>query len=175
MTLPSSMKIGKAKADIDTSVITADLRAEYQLEANWLDILPHAGVRYTALRTDSHDLKVNGSMLNSVDAETQHVVQFPVGVTLTKNIDAWGWTVKPQVDVSIIPAVGDKDMNTKVRFSGVNAVDSIDTRIMDSTSWSGMVGVQAEKGNLTFGLNYGIQASSHETDQKIQASIGWKF
>lgn len=175
MGLPASMKMGTAKADVDTSVITADLRAEYQLKTNWLDILPHAGVRYTALRTDSHDLKVNGSVLNSVDAETQHIVQFPVGVTLTKNIDAWGWNVKPQVDVSVIPAAGDKDMNTKVRFSGVDAVDSIDTRIMDSTSWSGMVGVQASKGNLSFGLNYGIQASSHETDQRVQASIGWKF
>ena len=175
MALPASMKMGTAKADVDTSVITADLRAEYQLKSNWLDILPHAGVRYTALRTDSHDLKVNGSVLNSVDAETQHIVQFPIGVTLTKNIDAWGWNVKPQVDVSVIPAAGDKDMNTKVRFSGVDAVDSIDTRIMDSTSWSGMVGIQASKGNLSLGLNYGIQASSHETDQRVQASIGWKF
>jgi len=175
MGLPASMKMGTAKADVDTSVITADLRAEYQLNTNWLDILPHAGVRYTALRTDSHDLKVNGSVLNSVDAETQHIVQFPIGVTLTKNIDAWGWNVKPQVDVSVIPAAGDKDMNTKVRFSGVDAVDSIDTRIMDSTSWSGMVGIQASKGNLSLGLNYGIQASSHETDQRVQASIGWKF
>ncbi len=175
MGLPASMEMGTAKADVDTSVITADLRAEYQLKTNWLDILPHAGVRYTSLRTDSHDLKVNGSVLNSVDAETQHIVQFPIGVTLTKNIDACGWNVKPQVDVSFIPAAGDKDMNTKVRFSGVDAVDSIETRIMDSTSWSGMAGIQASKGNLTFGLNYGIQASSHETDQRVQVSIGWKF
>ena len=175
MALPASMEMGSAKADVDTSVITADLRAEYQLNTNWLDILPHAGVRYTALRTDSHDLKINGSVLNSVEADTQHIVQFPIGVTVSKNFDAWGWNVKPQADVSFIPAVGDKDMNTKVRFSGVDAVDSIDTRIMDGSSWAGMVGVKAEKGNLSFGLNYGIQASSHETDQKVQATIGWKF
>jgi len=51
----------------------------------------------------------------------------------------------------------------------------VNTRIMDSTSFGGMLGVQAEKGNLALGLNYGVQASRHETDQKVQLSIGWKF
>jgi hypothetical protein len=37
------------------------------------------------------------------------------------------------------------------------------------------VGVQAEKGKFSFGLNYGVQASSHETDQNVQVKLGWKF
>ena len=56
-----------------------------------------------------------------------------------------------------------------------NAVDGVNTRIMDSTSWSGMIGVQAEKGNFALGLNYGIQASSHETDQNVNLGFSWKF
>jgi hypothetical protein len=51
----------------------------------------------------------------------------------------------------------------------------VNTRIMDSTSWAGTVGVQAEKGKFTFGLNYGVQASSNETDQNVQVKLGWKF
>lgn len=175
MSLPSSMQMGQAKADVDTGVFTADLRAEYQIKTNWLDILPHAGVRYTSLHTDSHDLKINGSTLNSVDSDTQNIVQFPVGVTVSKNIDVAGWNVKPKADVSVIPAAGDKEAFTKVNFSGINAMDSVNTRIMDSTSWGGMIGVQAEKGNLNFGLNYGVQASRHETDQNVQFTLGWKF
>ena len=121
------------------------------------------------------DLKVNGSVLNSTNADTQHIVQFPVGVTLSKDFSFADWNVKPMADVSVIPAVGDKDMNSKLRFSGVDAVDSFDSRIMDSTSWAATVGVQAEKGKFTFGLNYGVQASSHETDQNVQVKLGWKF
>ena len=175
MGLPSALGMGNAKADIDTSAITADLRAEYQLKTDWVDVLPHVGVRYTALRTDSHDLKVNGSVLNSLEADTQHIVQFPVGVTLSKDFSFADWTVKPSADISFIPAVGDKDMSSKVRFSGVDAVDSFDARVMDSSSWAATLGVQAEKGKLTFGLNYGVQASSHETDQNVQVKLGWKF
>ena len=46
---------------------------------------------------------------------------------------------------------------------------------MDSTSWAGTLGVQAEKGNLALGLNYGLQASSRETDQSVSVGISWKF
>lgn len=175
MNLPASLGMGQAKADVDSHAFTADLRAEYQFKTDWLDILPHAGVRYTALHTDGYDLKVNGSTLNSVDSDTQNIVQFPIGVTVTKNIDVAGWNIKPQADVSVIPAAGDKKASTKVSFSGIDAADSVNTRIMDSTSWAGMLGIQAEKGNLALGLNYGVQASRHETDQKVQFNIGWKF
>ena len=175
MNLPASMGMDQAKADVDTNAFIADLRAEYQINTSVMDILPHAGVRYTALNTERHDLKVNGSKLNSVDSDTQHIVQFPIGVTVSKDIDVSGWNVKPQADVSVIPAAGEKKAFTKVHFSGVDAMDSMNTRIMDSTSWAGMVGVQAEKGNLSLGLNYGVQASSHETDQGVRFTLGWKF
>lgn len=175
MKLPASLGMGQAKADVDSHAFTADLRAEYQFKTDWLDILPHAGVRYTALHTDGYDLKVNGSTLNSVDSDTQNIVQFPIGVTVTKNIDVAGWNIKPQADVSVIPAAGDKNASTKVSFSGIDAADSVNTRIMDSTSWAGMLGVQAEKGNLALGLNYGVQASRHETDQRVNVGISWKF
>ncbi|MBQ4615734.1 MAG: autotransporter domain-containing protein [Mailhella sp.] len=175
MGLPASLGMSSAKADVDTAAFTADLRAEYQLKTGWLDVLPHVGVRYTALRTDAHDLKSGGEVLNSVERDTQNIVQFPIGVTLSRDFDLAGWALKPAVDLSFIPAAGDKDARTSVNFSGIDAVDSFDTRIMDSTSWAATVGVQAEKGAFSLGLNYGVQASSHETDQNVQLKLGWKF
>ena len=99
----------------------------------------------------------------------------PVGVSVTKNIDADGWTVKPRVDVSVIPVAGEKKNTTRVSYAGIDAMDCISTRIMDSTSFSGMAGLQAEKGNLALGLHYGVQASRHETDQRVSVGISWKF
>mgnify|MGYP000986136969 CR=1 FL=1 len=121
MSMPASFGMGQAEADVDTGAFTADLRAEYQIKTSWVDILPHAGVRYTALHTDSYNLKVNGSTLNNVKSDTQNIVQFPIGVTVTKNIEMGGWNVKPQADVSVIPAAGNKIANTRVKFSGVDA------------------------------------------------------
>ncbi|MBR5882736.1 MAG: autotransporter domain-containing protein [Mailhella sp.] len=175
MSLPHSMRMKNAKADIDTSVFTADLRAEYQLKTALLDLLPHAGLRYTALKTDSYELKSGGTHINHVKSDTQNIVQFPVGLTISRDFDCCGWSVKPLADISVIPAAGEKKAFTKVRFSGLNAWDSANSRIMDSTSWSGTVGIQAEKGNMTFGLNYGLLASSNETDQSVQVKFGWKF
>jgi uncharacterized protein with beta-barrel porin domain len=175
MNLPASLQMGQAKADVDTGAVTLDLRAEYMVRTDWADILPHAGVRYTSLHTDRHDLKVNGSKLNSVSADTQNIVQFPVGVTVKKDMDVSGWNVKPQVDVAVIPAAGQKDAFTKVNFSGLDTSDTVNTRIMDSTSWSGTVGVQASKDNLSMGINYGVQAGRHETDQRVNAVLSWKF
>ena len=175
MGLPSILGMGKADADIDTTAFTADLRAEYQLSTAFVDVLPHVGVRYTALKTDAHDLKADGGVLNSVASNTQNIVQFPIGVTLSKNIAFADWNVKPMVDVSFIPAAGDKEADTKVNFSGTSAWGTVNSRIMDSTSWAGIVGIQAEKGSFSLGLNYGVQASSHETDQNVQIKLGWKF
>ena len=148
LNLPASMGMGQGKADVDTNAFIADLRAEYQIHTDVVDLLPHAGVRYTSLNTESHDLKVNGSVLNHVASDTQHIVQFPIGVTVSKDIDVSGWNVKPPADVSVIPAAGEKKNTTKVFHSGINAVDGVNTRIMDSTSWAGTVGIQAEKGQL---------------------------
>ena len=175
MSLPASMGMNRAEADVDTGAFIADIRAEYQIRTAVADILPHAGVRYTALHTGSHDVTVDGSLLNHAASDTQHIVEFPVGVSVTKNIDVNGWNVKPQADVSVIPAAGEKKNTTKVSYAGISAMDSVSTRIMDSTSVSGMLGIQAEKGNLAFGLNYGVQASRHETDQRVNVGISWKF
>lgn len=164
-----------ADSDVDTKALTADLRAEYLVKTDVVDILPHVGVRYTALKTDSHDLKVDGSVLNSVKADTQYIVQFPIGVTVSKDFSWSDWTIKPMADLSVIPASGDKHASTVVNFSGLNAWDNVYTRVMDRTSWAGTLGLQARKGHFTLGMNYGVQHASNETDQNVQVMLNWMF
>lgn len=175
MSLPDSMCMNSAEADVDTRTFIADLRAEYQTSIDVADILLHAGVRYVSLHTKSYDVLVGGSLLNRAASDTQRIIQFPVGVGFAKNIEVNGWTVKPQADVSVIPTAGDKRNTTKVSYAGISAEDSLSTRIMDSTSVSGMLGIHAEKDNFVFGLNYGVQASRHETDQRVNVVGIWKF
>jgi len=175
MALPSSIDMGVAKADIDTSAFTADLRAEYELKAGWLNVVPHIGLRYTMLKTDAHELSVPGGVMTEFAADTQNIMQFPIGVALSADTTFGGWTVKPGADVSFIPACGETDAYTRMHFTGVDAWDSVNSRIMDSTSYAAELSLKAEKGNFSLGLSYGVQASSHETDQNIQVKFGWKF
>ena len=175
MGLPASMQMPRAKADVDTHAFTADLRLEYAIPTEYVDILPHVGVRYTHLHTDSYSLKVNGAVLNSVSSDDQDIVQFPVGVSLAADCEWRDWSVKPMADVSYIPAVGDHKTKSNVRYSGLNAVDRASMRIMDDDSWSGMLGLMAERENFAMGLHYTVQASSHETDQGVNMTLGWKF
>ena len=175
MSLPSSLGMGTAEADVYTRAFTADLRAEYLFRTDFLNIMPHAGVRYTALYTDDYDLEVNGSRLNSVESDMQNIVQFPVGVTFSRDIAASGWIVKPQVDLAVVPAVGELRTVSEVSWAGINATDDVSTRVMDTVSYTGRAGIQAEMGNFAIGLNYGIQAAWHETNHSLNAGFTWKF
>ncbi len=158
-----------------TRAFTADLRAEYLFNTDTLDIMPHIDVRYTALYTDDYELEVNGSRLNSVESDMQNIVQFPVGVTFSKDIAASGWIVRPKLDLSVIPAFGELKAESKVCWSGINATDSVNMRIMDTVSYAGTLGIQAEYGNFAIGLNYGLQGAWHETSHSLNAGFTWKF
>ena len=86
-----------------------------------------------------------------------------------------GWKVKPQADLSVVPAVGDTKTKIDVRTPGVNASDSMKRRVMDTTSFDGVFGVEVQKDNVSFGLGYNIQASEHQTGQGVTASFMYKF
>ena len=102
-------------------------------------------------------------------------MQFPVGITLVKDIRIGGWDVKPRLDLNVTPAAGGKKAVTKVSYAGVDAWDSMRSRVMDSVTYGGLAGVQASKGNMSFGVDYGIQAGRHERDQRVRLSFSYKF
>lgn len=176
--IPSSLGLGgRIKGDVDSSVITAGVKAEYMVKTDVLDVMPHVGVRYMAVKTDSFTTKLDmGGDLFHTDSDLQHVWQFPVGVNLSKTIETEsGWKVKPQADLSVVPAAGDTKTKIDVRTPGVNASDSMKRRVMDTTSFDGVFGVEVQKDNVSFGLGYNIQASEHQTGQGVTASFMYKF
>ena len=175
MGLPTGLDMSTVSCDVDTSVLSASLRAEYLINVNGLNVLPHVGVNFSALRTDSHELKSGGNVLNRFASETQHIWQFPVGVTVKKDFEVDGWNVKPMADVSVVLAAGDKQARTQVNYSGLDTWDSSVTRMMDTTNWAGSFGIEAQKDNFTLGLNYHVQTSDHETNQSVYLNLSWKF
>ena len=86
-----------------------------------------------------------------------------------------GWKVKPRADLSVVPAAGDLKAKTKARVPGVAASDTIKARMMDSVSFDGTLGLEVQRDNISFGLDYGIRASEHKTGHGVNVSFTYKF
>ena len=174
--LPTTMQLGQLRADVDTGVLTAGLRGEYRFETDWADVTPHVGVRYYNLRTDGFTSRIDDHDVFRVGRNTQEIWTFPIGVSFSRDFEtSSGWKVKPKADLSVAPAAGDLKAKTKVRVPGVAASDTIKARMMDSVSFDGTLGLEVQKDNISFGLDYGIRASEHKAGHGVNVSFTYKF
>ncbi len=174
--LPTTMQLGQLRADVDTGVLTAGLRGEYRFETDWADVTPHVGVRYYNLRADGFTSRIDDHDVFRVGRDTQEIWTFPIGVSFSRDFEtSSGWKVKPRADLSVVPAAGDLKAKTKVRVPGVAASDTIKARIMDSVSLDGTLGLEVQKDNISFGLDYGIRASEHKVGHGVNVSFTYKF
>ena len=174
--LPTTMQLGQLRGDVDTGVLTAGLRGEYRFETDWADVTPHVGVRYYNLRTDGFTSRIDDHDVFRVGRDTQEIWTFPIGVSFSRDFEtSSGWKVKPRADLSVVPAAGDLKAKTKVRVPGVAASDTIKARMMDSVSFDGTLGLEVQKDNISFGLDYGIRASEHKAGHGVNVSFTYKF
>ena len=174
--LPATMQLGQLRADVDTGVLTAGLRGEYRFETDWADVTPHVGVRYYNLRTDGFTSRIDEHDVFRVGRDTQEIWTFPIGVSFSRDFEtSSGWKVKPRADLSVVPAAGDLKAKTKARVPGVAASDTIKARMMDSVSFDGTLGLEVQKDNISFGLDYGIRASEHKAGHGVNVSFTYKF
>ena len=174
--MDSRMGMGDLEADVQASAISAGLRAEYKLETSVLDVIPHIGVRYMSLNTWGFDAESNGGTVLEGDGFHQDIWTFPVGVTFTKDftLDS-GWSFKPSIDFSVIPAAGDIKAKSDVAFTGLPGTYEVETQMMDYLTWQGGVGLQMGNDNLSFGVNYTLQAGQNTTGHGVFGSFRYEF
>lgn len=175
---PGWMEAGnKLKANVDGMLFSAGVRGEYLIETNVLDIIPHAGVRYNQLTTEAFDTK-NGQdeRVFHTDKGTQNIWQFPVGVKVAKTfaLDS-GWKMSTQADAGVVAVTGDRESQNTLRTVGISGSDTIRAEIMDDTAFNGQLGVKMQKGTMTFGVGYNVNASQHDTNQTMSATWSLAF
>lgn len=170
------MGMSDLEADVQATAISAGLRAEYKLETSVLDIIPHIGVRYMSLNTWGYDVETNGGTVLEGDGFHQDIWTFPIGVTFSKDftLDS-GWFFKPSVDFSVIPAAGDIKAKQDVAFTGLPGTYEVETQMMDYLTWQGGVGIQMGNDNLSFGVNYTLQAGQNTTGHGVFGSFRYEF
>lgn len=151
------------KESQDADVITFGVGTEYLVKAGALNVVPHAGIRMT--RIDLDDSKYGA------EYETMTVYQMPLGVAFSGTFDTNGWKVAPMVDLSVVPTFGDKDAEAKY-FGGVKDV----VRVVDSNPIRATLGVEAQTGAWTFGVNYGLTAGSDDRlNNSLNANARYTF
>ena len=174
--MDSRMGMGDLEADVQASAISAGLRAEYKLETSVLDVIPHIGVRYMSLNTWGFDAESNGGTVLEGDGFHQDIWTFPVGVTFTKDftLDS-GWSFKPSIDFSVIPAAGDIKAKQDVAFTSLPGSYEVETQMMDYLTWQGGVGLEMGNDTMSFGVNYTLQAGQHTTGHGVFGSFRYEF
>ena len=112
----------------DTDAFTIGLRTEVLAEVGAVKLVPHIGIRYTALSTDGFEAGYK------TEIDDQNIFQMPVGVTVSGDFQTGDWTVAPKFDLSVVPTFGDKDADLKLGITGVKATDDLAVRVIDSLS-----------------------------------------
>ena len=140
----------------DTDAFTIGLRTEVLAEVGAVKLVPHIGIRYTALSTDGFEAGYK------TEIDDQNVFQMPVGVTVSGDFQTGDWTIAPKFDLSVVPTFGDKDADLKLGITGVKATDDLAVRVIDSNPVQATLGVNATNGAWGFGLNYKLGVGSDD-------------
>ena len=159
----ASSYFGATSEKLDAKVFTVGLGAEFLASAGAVNVVPHAGIRLTTIDMDESNF--------GADYDKMTVYQLPLGVTFSGSFDAAGWQVAPQFDLSVVPTFGDKD--AVVTYAG-NVKDT--TRVVDTNPVQATLGVSAQNGAWTFGLNYGLTAGGDDRmNNSLNANVRYTF
>ena len=176
--LESALQMGnKLTADISSYQLSMGFLAEYRIQlGNAVDLLPHLGVRYDRLVASGFKTDSDGGTVFNTSRDAMDIYSVPLGVGIQGTFNTRDdWVFKPQADLTCIFAEGDTKDHTKVSAVGLEAFDSIRTRIVDRTSVAGGVGFELQKDNTSISVHYDAMYSSRQMWQGLLAKVVYLF
>ena len=138
--------------------------------------VPYAGLRYMNIDTDSYNGSIDGKTAAHYSTDKADLWFLPVGISIShESVTAGGWKVRPTADIAYVWTLGDKNIAMDITVPGVNATDRLGYDIMDSGFFVGKLGLEAEKGDWTYGLGYACQKGSHAQNSKFMLNVTYSF
>lgn len=165
----------KMSASTDADLFSLGVSAQYKIETMYVDITPHAGLRYSRLDMDDYTVKSSGKAIADIDGEAQNVFSVPVGVTFTKDLSLGQWSVAPVFDVTLAGNFGDTDADSSVKFSGADFSTGLNAEFMDEFTYSTSVGVSASKGGFSLGLGVSYVGSENTDAFGVGGNVRYTF
>ncbi len=164
----------RASSSVDTYMVKAGLTGQYNFNVNTVSVIPHAGVRYTTLKSDDYSVQANGLYIANVKSDRTKVVSFPVGVTVEKafNVGQTDWKVKPAVDLGVNFNTGDTDASYKTTFIGANEA-SLNAEIADSVVYTAGAGLKfshQKNADIEAGVVYAASENTNDVTFHVNGS-----
>ncbi len=139
--------VADVNTDTDTTVYSMGVQAQKSFDLG-VDVTPYVGLGLYHLRADGYS---NGHGADVEDANAT-ALEIPVGATISKSFDtASGFKLKPVFHFAIVPTVGERDIDSKIRFAG--AQSTYNFTFADDVKVRTGLGLAAEKDNFRFGFN----------------------
>ncbi len=174
--LPPTLGFPQANALIGTHLITIGAQVLYPYEWQSYDVNAYVGLRYTNIITTPYDVDVNGTTVVHTALDFQNFVSIPAGVTLTRDYSfANGWNISPSYNFGFTVSVGELSTTSRSSIPTVAGRARNDAQSVDILSFNGGIGIEAAKNNMSFALNYDLQASFSEMSHNVFATFVYEF
>ena len=168
---------GSVDIDSDTKVLTLGVKGEKLINnGHGTSYVPYAGLRYLNVDSGSYNGTIGGAVAANYSTDKADLWLLPVGISIShESVTAGGWKVRPTADIAYVWTLGDKNTAMDITVPGVNATDRLGYDIMDSGFFVGKLGLEAEKGDWTYGLGYACQKGSHAQNSKFMLNVTYSF
>ena len=173
--LSAATAMGQVSTDVDSTSWSAGLSAQLNLELGALTLSPHLGLSYQYLSFDDYDLTFNNTTCAHYSAESMQLWSLPLGLTLASELNTGSWSIKPSLDLSLIPYWGDTDQDSTVRWSGLTRSYHTTSAIIDDLTYEATLGLSAQSGALALGLEFSYSSSEHSDGLGLSAHAHYRF
>lgn len=168
---------GVVKADMDSTVFTAGLKAKYAFAVGGMQVAPFAGLRLNHVDSKNYSAKTNaqGTILDS-HGTAKTYAEVPLGVQLSRDfMTQTGWTMKPALALAVTPVLGSKNLTETIRFTGVGKDVTTSSEVLDRVRYSAVLGVSGGKDKVGFGVSVGYSGSKNTDAFAVKANVRWTF
>ena len=173
--LSAATAMGQVNTDVDSTSWSAGLSAQLNLDLGALTLSPHLGLSYQHLSFDDYDLSFNNTTCAHYSAENMQLWSLPLGLTLASELSTDSWSIKPSLDLSLIPYWGDTDQDSTVRWSGLTRSYHTTSAIIDELTYEATLGLSAQSGALALGLELSYSGSEHSDGLGLSAHAHYRF
>lgn len=175
-----SGNFGKIDGTADSTLWSVGVTAQYALDFNGVEIAPHAGLRYSSLEVDDYQVKSAGQSVASFDSDSMSIFSIPVGVSISSDIAAGSWTIKPAIDLTLTANVGDDELDgTTTWYDTDNGYGDLSfgssAEVIDTFTYGATVGVSAQTGGFSLGLGLNYTGASNANEYGVQANARFTF
>lgn len=153
----AKMKIlgGDAEAEVESTAISALVRADWRNTFGAMNVTPHAGLRVSHFDVDDYDVTWNGHGVFTVSEDKAWIFEVPVGVTFSTSFPFSTWTATPYVDMTVRGRFGDTESSYTVTGS---TADTIDYDISGDFIGDLKLGYMSTYKWCNLGMSYGLSA-----------------